>query len=409
MERFRYLIMGGGMVAGYAVKEMVKQGAAPGEIALISAESLPPYQRPPLSKEYLTGDKPLEKLQINKAGFYEDNGIVLHLQTLVETVDLQAGRVQTSEGNTVGFEKLLVATGSLVRHLAVPGGKLPGLHYLRRVNDCDAIREAAAQAREVVIIGGGFIGTEMAARLVAQGLPTTLVYREQRLLEAFFPPELSALYEQRFTAHGVRLRPGVEVVRCLGEEALTGCELSSGERLTADLAVVGVGVQPAVGVLNDSGLQLDNGVLTNEYLEGNIPGVYAAGDVARWQDINTGSLRRVEHEDHARNSARHVARVMMGQRTPFDYVPLFWSDVFDLSWEFWGEARGAQRVIFRGDLQAADFSAWWLIEDAVVGAFVTHSRQESEGPVAPEWVRNRQGVNPATLADSSQDLAAAAR
>jgi NAD(P)H-nitrite reductase large subunit len=409
MERFRYLIMGGGMVAGYAVKELVKQGAAPGEVALISGETLPPYQRPPLSKEYLAGEKPVEKLQINKAGFYEDNGVVLRLQTLVEAVDLPANRLQTSEGDTVGFEKLLVATGSLVRHLAVPGGKLPGLYYLRRINDCDAIREAAAQAREVLIIGGGYIGTEMAARLAAQGLPTTLVYREQRLLESFLPPELSALYEQRFTAHGVRLVPGVEVVRCLGDEELTGCELSTGERLSADLAVVGVGVQPAVGVLNDSGLQLDNGVVTNEYLECNLEDIYAAGDVARWQDINTGSLRRVEHEDHARNSGRHVARVMMGQRAPYDYVPLFWSDVFDLSWEFWGEARGADHVILRGDLQAADFSAWWLCDDAVVGAFVTHSRQESEGAVAPEWVRARQVVNSATLADSSQELAAAAR
>jgi NADPH-dependent 2,4-dienoyl-CoA reductase/sulfur reductase-like enzyme len=406
MDRFKYLVIGGGMAAGYAAKEMVKQGMGAGELCILSADTAAPYNRPPLSKEYLIGTQGLEKVFINKDPFYQESGIDLRLEVSVETVDLEARQVRSLAGEMIGFEKLLFATGSSVRRLDMPGGELEGVLYLRTLDNCRRLKEAAAAAKSAVVVGGGFIGTEVAARLADFGPQVTFVYRDSKLLSNFLPPEMSALYEGRYRAHDVRLVADGEVTGFVGSGKLEGVKLASGEVIPAHMAVVGVGVTPNVQLAQAAGLEIGRAILVNEYLETEVEGVFAAGDVADWYDVNTKTRRHVEHELNARNTARHAARVMLGGRQVFDYVPMFWSQAYDISWDFWGETKPADQVVYRGELESASFGAWWLQDGAVVGALVTEDRYDTEGAVAQAWVKAGKTVDPKALADESKPLEA---
>ena len=404
MEHFKFLIVGGGMVAGYAMKEFVKQGLGPGELCLISADSVPPYQRPPLSKEFLAGTKEAEKLFINKGTFHDDAGIVLRLGETVTALDPAAKTVTLASGDTLGFDKLLLATGSAVRTLDLPGAALDGVLSLRTLDDCVRLKERAAQAKRLVLIGGGFIGCECACRLAEQGLDTTILYREARLLDYFLPPEISALYEGRFAQHGVKLVPQAQPAAFVGEGQVAGVQLVDGSVIPADLVLVAVGVTPATSLAAQAGLTVDRGVVVNETLETSAPDVYAAGDVAQYWDVYLKKQRRVDHEDHARQSGRHAARVMRGDRQPYEYLSMVWSDVYDISWEFYGDSRDADQVVFRGNVEAADFSAFWLQQGKLVGAMVSYNRKDTEGAVAQEWIKQGKTVEPATLQDEAVAL-----
>lgn len=406
MDSFKYVIIGGGMVAGFAAKEMVKQGLGAGELCILSADTEPPYQRPPLSKGFLAGTEEVEKLFINKEPFYADSGIDLRLGARVRAVDLQARQVRMVEGGVVAFENLLFATGSSVRHVDLPGADLEGVYYLRTLDDCKRLKAAAAKAKSAVIVGGGFIGTELAARLGELGPEVTFTYREKRVLSYFLTPELSALYEGRYRAHGVQLSPESNAAAFLGNGKVEAVRLEGDEEIPADLVAVAVGVAPDVELAKADGLEVDRGIMVNEFLETPVLGVYAAGDAASWYDVNTHKHQHVEHEDNARATARHVARVMLGQRAPFDHVPMFWSDVYDISWEFWGETKAADQVVYRGELEIASFSVWWMKDGAVVGAMVTEDQHETVGKAAQAMVKARKTVEAAVLKDEEVELKA---
>jgi 3-phenylpropionate/trans-cinnamate dioxygenase ferredoxin reductase subunit len=404
MEKSKILIVGGGMVGGFCLKELAKLGLPAGEACLLSADRVAPYQRPPLSKEFLADQEPVEKLFVNKEGFYDENGIALRLSTTVTGLDPAAHTVQAG-GETIGYEKLVLATGSSPRQLDLPGASLDGIFTMRSFDDSVRLKEAAAQAQHLVVIGGGFIGTEVGARLAQGGLDTTITYREQKMIDFFFPPEISALYEDRYTSNGVHLKPGTNPAEFLGEGGkLQGVRLDSGEVLAADMVLLAVGVLPNVGLAEAAGLTVDRWLAVNEFLQTSNPDIYAGGDMIIYPDRYSDSQRHIEHEEHARKCGRHIAQELLGDPKPYDYLPMVWSDVYDLSWEFRGSWMGVEQVVYRGDVMSGQFSAWWLKEGCVIGALTPYSKDTTLVDTAIALIKERRPVDAATLQDENVAL-----
>jgi NADPH-dependent 2,4-dienoyl-CoA reductase/sulfur reductase-like enzyme len=404
VKGYKYVIMGGGVVAGYAARQFVERGIKAGELGIISADNQLPYDRPPLSKDFLAGETEMEDILINDAEFYRTHFIGVRLDDPVESVELDDKHLRTRSGSVYGFEKLLIATGSRVRHLDVPGAELEGLYTLRWLDDARRIRAGAEVAQKTVVIGGGFIGMEVASQLAQKAINTTMVFPEDRLMAGFFTPEMSAFFQRYFEDRGIEFVTRAEIECFSGDETVSGVVLRSGQELAADLIVAGIGVDPQVEVLGGSGLTLDDGVVVDEYLETNVTDVYAAGDVARYYDPVFEKRRHVEHWDNAVQQGKHAADVMTGRREPFETIPYFFSDVFDLSWEFWGDVQGAEGVVHRGDVGEGSFSAWWTLGETVVGAFVMN-RPEEERELAPKWIENRDKISLERLADRTRSLA----
>lgn len=396
-ERHKYLILGGGMVAGYAAGELAERGAAPGECAIISADGELPYERPPLSKGFLRGDESRDDITIHDSAFYRDHGIAVRLHTRATSIDTSAHSVTLEDGESVGYDALVIATGAHPRKLAVPGADRPGVYELRSLCDAEAIRACTKERPAAAVIGGGFIGMEVAASLASTGMPTTMVYREERVGERVFTPEIARFFESYYEDRGVRLLRGETVRSIDGDDVINGVTLGSGATVEAGMAVLGVGVVPAVELARDAGLRVDDGVIVDEYLRTSAPDVYAAGDVARYRDLLYGKYRRVEHWDNAVEQGKHVARLLTGDDTAYVHVPYFFSDVFDLSYDFWGDTDGAETVFYRGDVTTPSFSAWWVRRNCVVAAMVMN-RPEEEREIAPRWIAEREYVSERRLA-----------
>ncbi|HWC00923.1 MAG TPA: FAD-dependent oxidoreductase [Bryobacteraceae bacterium] len=407
MSESRFVILGGGMVAGYAARQMVESGLKLGELAILSADSSVPYERPPLSKGFLAGKETEEGIRINPVEFYRQHGVDVKLGTAVSAVDVKRRRLVLQSGGEFGFEKLVVATGATPRRLEIPGAALSGVCYLRSIGDSKAIRAAAEGTRRTVVIGGGFIGMEVAAVLAQKGIEVTMVLSGDRIWKRLFTAEMSAFFENYYTQRGVRFVKGAKVTAFRGGTAVTAVVLAGGQALACDLVVAGVGVRPATEPLAGSGIEVADGVMVNEYLETNQPGIYAAGDVANYQDVLFGKRRRVEHWDNAVSQGQHCARILAGDRQPFRHVPYFFSDVFDLSYEYWGDGSEADRAVHRGDVTTSSFSTWWLRQDRLVAAF-TLNRPDEEREAAPRWIENRQAVSATKLTDPTAPVLAAA-
>lgn len=404
MKGYKYVIMGGGVVAGYAARQFVERGIKAGKLGIISADNQLPYERPALSKGFLAGKADMQDIFINDAKFYRKHFIGVRLDDPVESVDLVEKCLELRSRNVYGFDKLLIATGSRARTLDVPGANLKGLYTLRWLDDARLVRFEAEFAQRAVVIGGGFIGMEVASQLAQRGIDTTMVFPEKRLMASLFTPQMSALFHLYFQDHGITMVTRAEIESFAGNETVSAVVLRSGKELAADLVVAGIGVDPEVELLKGSGLMLDDGVVVNEYLETNVPDVYAAGDVAKYFDPIFGKLRRVEHWHNAVQQGKHAADVMTGKREPLHTIPYFSSDVFDLSWEFWGDSQGAEGVIHRGDIDGGCFSAWWTKGDRVMAAFVMN-RPNEERELAPAWIKRGGQVSLARLADQTRPLA----
>jgi NADPH-dependent 2,4-dienoyl-CoA reductase/sulfur reductase-like enzyme len=403
VKGYKYMILGGGVVAGYAARQFVERGVKAGELGIISADTQLPYERPPLSKEYLAGKTELEGVLINDAEFYRKHFIGVRLDDPVVSVDLVEKRLETRSNNVFACEKLLIATGSRVRTLEVPNADLNGIHTLRWLDDARSIRVDAEVAEKAVVIGGGFIGMEVASQLAQRGIDTTMVFPEERLMAKVFTPKMSAFFRHYFQERGVSIVTQAEIDSFAGNQAVSAVILRSGKELAADLVVAGIGVEPEVELFNDSGLKLDDGVVVNEYLETDITDVYAAGDVARYYDVVFEKQRRVEHWDNAVQHGKHAANIMTGDRKPLRHVPYFFSDVFDLSWEFWGDPEGADSAIHRGAVDEGSFSTWWIQGERIVAAFVM-KRPDEERELAPVWIETGELVSAAHLRDRTQTL-----
>ena len=260
--------------------------------------------------------------------------------------------------------------------------------------------------KRAVVIGGGFIGMEVASVLAQKGVEVTMVLNEDRVFKRLFTPEMSSFFEDYYSARGVKFARSAKVAELHGEGAVNAVVLAGGREIACDMVVAGIGVQPVTDVLAGSGIDVADGVTVNEYLETSRPDIYAAGDVANYQDVLFGKRRRVEHWDNAVSQGQYCARALMGERTPFKHVPYFFSDVFDLSYEYWGDSSGADEIVHRGDLSSNSFSVWWLQKKRLIAAF-TMNRPDEERETAPKWIEGKQSVAGAKLKDASRPISAA--
>jgi NADPH-dependent 2,4-dienoyl-CoA reductase/sulfur reductase-like enzyme len=404
---FEYIILGGGVVAGYAAQEFVRQEIEPDQLAIISAESTLPYERPTLSKKYLTGEKDTDDILINPRAFYDEHGIHLFLNTQIVRADIPNSQLYAENEDLFHFGKLLIATGARPRVLDIPGADLDNVFYLRSDTQARQIRDALADAQNAAVIGGGFIGMEVASVLADQGVAVTMVFPEGRLMEGFFTPEMSRFFRRYYEERGVTILHGTTPAHFEGDERVTQVVLDSDQAIDVDMVVVGIGVEPAVELFQDTGLAINNGIVVNKYMETNRSGIFAAGDVANYNDVIFQQRYRVEHWDNAVKQGQHAVRIMTvsprKNRDQFMQVRYFFSDVFDLSYEFWGDTRYANQVVYRGSLEHASFSVWWLTHNRIDAVFVLN-RPDEERDLASEWITMRRRVNPVELQNPAISL-----
>jgi 3-phenylpropionate/trans-cinnamate dioxygenase ferredoxin reductase subunit len=363
-----FLIVGGGLAAGYCASELRRAGAE-GGILLATREDEPPYERPPLSKEYLRGEAGREDAHVNPADWYQENGIDLRTRTNVMSLDPAARTAKLQGGEEVSFERALLATGAMVNILRVEGAELEGIHYLRAFGNSDAIREEAEAADHVVLIGGSYIASEVAASLTALGTRCTMVMIEEVALSNTFGEEAGRFFHDTLAAHGVELLGGEELEAFEGDGRVRAVVTKSGRTVEGDLVVVGAGVRPDAMLAERAGLEVDDGIVCDARLESSAPGIYAAGDACSYESVIHGRRLRVEHWDVALQQGRYAARAMLGETEPYREVPYFFSDLADwTSLEYVGPAYEWDEVVFRGDRDAGEFSAWYLKDGRVAGA-----------------------------------------
>jgi 3-phenylpropionate/trans-cinnamate dioxygenase ferredoxin reductase subunit len=388
MLTYKYVIVGGGLTAGYAAKEFANFSIPEGELCILSAEDTLPYERPPLSKGFLAGDKTKEEILINDQVFYERQGIEIKLGTPVKRVDLENKKLFVN-GEVIGYEKLLIATGARPRTLDIPGSDLENIFYLRTIKDARHIHQRAREATKGIVVGGGFIGMEATSVLQSLGVETTMVFPDKRVWETFFTKKMSDYFEKYYRERGVTILPEMTIDLFLGKDRVTHVETSTGQRLEADIVVVGIGALLNTEIFQDSGVQItEDGIRVNRFLETNVPDVLAAGDVTRYMDVLYKRPMHIEHWDNAVEQGKHAARVMLGEYQPYEHVPYFFSDEFDLSFEFWGNTQGAAEEVHRGDVSSGHFSVWWLSENGRLLASFVMNRPEEERIAAPRWIKS---------------------
>lgn len=377
MDRFELVIVGGGLTAARAIKSYREAGGE-GRIALLTKEQALPYHRPPLSKRFLRGEAEWQDTLVEPESFYAENEVELLLGTEVTRLVPRDEAVETGDGRRYRYRKLLLATGAEPRRLPVEGADLPGVFTLRTLDDSAAIRAAAAQARDAVVVGSGFIGMEVAASLTGLGLEVTLVSHDTSLFAQLRSPEISehlaGLYRRRRV--GIVLGDGVRAFH--GRSSLDTVELTSGSALGAGLAVVGIGVQPALGFLEGSGIALDDGVLVDRRFETNVPGVYAAGDVARFLDPLYGRRRRIEHWSNADYQGREVGKVLAGADGGYDTVSTFFTESFGLTLRVFGDLSQHDDRVARGSFPDGDAIVYYLERGRLVGTLHTGQDEETE-------------------------------
>lgn len=350
----RIVIVGAG-AAGAAAAEMLRRLDYAGTITIVDAEPASPYDRPNLSKDYLAGNAPEEWIPLRPDGFYVEHGIEI-VRAQATRLDLRQRRLELAGHDAVPFDTLLLATGAEPVRLQIPGGDLPHVHYLRSLSDSRTIVAAAKDATRAVVIGGSFIGLEVAASLRTRGLDVHVVAPERVPLERVLGTELGIVVRSLHEAKGVAFHLGRTVDRI----ERVAVVLENGERLAADLVVVGIGVRPRLALAEAAGLHLDRGVAVNQYLESSVPGVYAAGDIARWPDVHTGDAIRVEHWVVAERQGQTVAHNMLGFARVFDAVPFFWSAHYDVSINYVGHAEQWDKLVIDGDPASHDVAVRFI-------------------------------------------------
>lgn len=363
----RFVIVGASL-AGASAAESLRENGFTGLLTLIGEEPYRPYERPPLSKGYLLGKEPADKAYVHSESFYREHNVELRLNTRVTAIDREAKEVSLGGGDRVGYDKLLLTTGSSVVRLKIPGAELAGVHYLRSLDDSEKLKQALESGGQVAIVGGGWIGLEVAAAARHHGASVVLIEPQPTPLHAVLGPELGEFYAQVHRDHGVDLRLGVGVTEYTGGDAVQAVTLTDGTRVPADTVVVGVGIRPNVELAVDAGLLVDDGVVVDEYLRTTDPDIFAAGDVANAHNPQYGRHLRVQHWANAKDQGAAAARSMLGSDEPFTKVPYFFSDQYDVGMEYSGLHRPGEYddVVYRGDPASREFCVFWLKEGGVV-------------------------------------------
>jgi 3-phenylpropionate/trans-cinnamate dioxygenase ferredoxin reductase subunit len=363
-----HLLVGGGVASAYCASELRKRGAD-GSILLVGREPEPPYDRPPLSKEYLRGDARREDAHVRPPSWYEENDVELLTGKSVISLDASARTAEIQGGEVVGFGTALIAAGAMVNILRVDGAQLEGIHYLRAFGNADSIREDVAAAEHVVCVGGSYIGAEVAASLVAMGKRCTIVEIEPVILSRAFGEAVGRRLQALLADNGVEFAAGETVAAFEGDERVATVLTESGLAIDCDAVVVGAGVRPDTMLAARAGFEVGDGIVCDSCLETSVPGIFAAGDCCSYDSELHGRRVRFEHWDVALHQGRHAARGMLGDKAPYRVVPYFFSDLSDwASIEYLGGAVDWDEVIWRGDPEGGGYSAWYLSSDRLVGA-----------------------------------------
>jgi 3-phenylpropionate/trans-cinnamate dioxygenase ferredoxin reductase subunit len=395
-------VIAGASLAGAKAAETLRTEGFDGRVVLIGDEQERPYERPPLSKDYLRGESGREAVYVHDEGFYAEHEIELRLRRTVTSVDTSSGQVALGDGEQLRYDRLLISTGAEPRRLSIPGGELDGVHYLRSVEDSDALRGRLDRGGSVVVVGAGFIGAEVAASARQRGLDVTVVEPLSVPLERALGTELGAVYRDIHADHGVQMLLGTGVEAFEGAGAVERVRTSDGRELACDFVVVGVGVEPRTRLAAAAGLAVDNGILVDEQLQTDMPGVFAAGDVASALHPLYGERIRVEHWANALNQGPAAARNMLGRSEPYETIPYFYSDQYDVGMEYAGFARTWDRVVFRGDPATREFIAFWLVEDRVVAGMNVNVWDVTDH--IQRLIRERVAVDDRRLADADVPL-----
>jgi 3-phenylpropionate/trans-cinnamate dioxygenase ferredoxin reductase subunit len=362
-----FIIVGGGLAGAIAAQTLREEGF-PGRITLLGDEPHRPYERPPLSKDYLQGKADRDSIFAHPEPWYADHAVELRLGTAVTSLDPAARTVTTATGGQLGYDKLLLTTGSTPRRLSVPGADLDGVHYLRSVDDSERIKAGFAKAHRVAIIGAGWIGLETAAAARNAGLDVTLLERSELPLLRVLGRETAPIFADLHRDHGVDLRSQVAVAEFTGRKgAVTGVILSDGSRIDADMVLVGVGITPNTQLAADAGLKIDNGILVDEHLRTSDVNIFAAGDVANAYNPRLGRHIRVEHWANARRQGATAGKAMLRQDAVDARPSYFFTDQYDLSMEYTGDIgpSGYDQVIFRRYPDPRQLIVFWLSEQRI--------------------------------------------
>jgi 3-phenylpropionate/trans-cinnamate dioxygenase ferredoxin reductase subunit len=404
------IVIVGASLAGATAAETLRKDGWNGGIVLIGSERSLPYERPPLSKDVLLGKAGTDAAQLHDQQWYDDNTIDLRLGTTVTAIDPAAHTVTLDDGSQVPFGKLLIATGSRVRELDVPGAELPGVNYLRTAEEAQALTDAYAAKPRVVVVGAGWIGLEAASAARERGCEVTVVEPQSTALAAVLGEEVGELFAELHRQHGVQFRFGTGVEGFEGTDKVTGVKVSGGEVVPAELVIVGVGVRPNTELAEAAGIEVatpDNGsgIVTGADLQTSVADVYAAGDVVRWDHPLFGRSVRVEHWQNAKDTGKAAAKSMLGEDISHDAIPYFFTDQFDLGMEYAGAVpRGTSyQVVLRGDPKSGAYVAFWLAEDKHVLAGM-HVNTWGAIDAVRDLISSGKQVDPARLADSSIEL-----
>ncbi len=359
MSQPTFVIVGASLAGAKAAEELRERGFD-GRVVLVGTEPERPYERPPLTKDYLRGESDREKAYVHKAEYYEEHEIELITGATVTAVDPDAAKVTLDDGRELAYDRLLLTTGAEPRRLSSPGTDLDGIYYLRTLADCDLLRERLDSASRVAVIGAGWIGSEFAASARTLGLEVALIDPLELPNERIFGPEIGAFYRDVHAQHGIELHLGDGLEAFEGDGAVQRVRTSSGKVVECDFAVVGIGVAPRVELARGAGMEIDNGIVVNEHLQSAVQNVFAAGDVANaWHPFFQQRIR-VEHWANALNQGPAAARAMLGDSAAYERLPYFFSDQYDVGMEYSGYATSWDQVVFRGERDGGEFVAFWL-------------------------------------------------
>ena len=398
-----HVIVGGGQAGGRAAETLRSAGFA-GRIVIVAGEPVRPYERPPLSKQVLTGEAADDSVFLRSPAYYSEHGIEVLTETSAEALDRTGKVLSLSDGEVLRYDKLLLATGARVRRLPVAGGDLRGVHYLRTLRDSAALRPELAPGRRILIVGGGYIGLEVAAAAIKRGCDVTVLEAADSVMNRQVAPELGEWFAHWHRGRGVDLHTGMRVAAFEGEDghvARVAC--ADGQSFAADTVVVGVGVVPNAELAAEAGVTCDDGIVVDAFGRTDDPAVFAAGDVTRHHNPVLDRWMRLESWQNAQYQSETAAKTMADSPTQYAMVPWFWSDQYDINLQMIGQPETWDRVVWRGDPESGDgFSVFYLAEGRVVGANTVNLGRD----IAPARKMIETGVrpDPALLADTDTTL-----
>jgi 3-phenylpropionate/trans-cinnamate dioxygenase ferredoxin reductase subunit len=401
MSKQTFIIVGASLAGAKAAEELRERGFD-GRVVLIGNEPERPYERPPLTKDYLRGESERGKAYVHEPDFYARHEIELLTDTTATAIDPGTSRITLHDGRELSYDRLLLATGAEPRRVPVPGADLDGVHYLRTLADCDALRERLDRGGRAVVVGAGWIGSEFAASARQRGLDVTVIDPLRLPNERVFGAEIGSFYRDVHARHGVDLVLGEGVASFEGDGAVARVRTDGGRAIDCDFAVVGIGVVPRVELARAAGLEVDNGIVVDQRLQTSAAGVFAAGDVANAWHPFYGRRIRVEHWANALNQGPAAARAMLGEPAGYEQIPYFYSDQYDIGMEYSGHAPQWDEVVFRGDPASGEFIAFWLRDGRVAAGMNVNIWDVNDHVQA--LIRSRREIDVAALTDPGTPL-----